>query len=105
MSCCDDPTETPKVDPRDLRREQENYGNLLRDLFTEDPEKLMGMQLRKASHYLKELAALRAHYDSIRIQAIHMLDNDSKAILEQIITREKDAEIKAAAQQRIAELT
>ena len=33
-TCCTDPTEPLKVDPRDLRRVQELHGNLLRDLFT-----------------------------------------------------------------------
>ena len=41
MSCCDDPTEIHKVDPRELIREQQHYGNLVRDLFTDDPEKVL----------------------------------------------------------------
>ncbi len=40
-TCCDDPTEPKKLDPRELIREQERYGNLMRDLFTDDPEQLM----------------------------------------------------------------
>jgi len=34
MGCCDDPTEPRKIDRRDLIRLQEDYGNLVRDLFT-----------------------------------------------------------------------
>jgi hypothetical protein len=73
-SCCDDPTEPRKIDPRELKREQERYGNLVRDLFTDDPERVMLKQLHEANTYLRELAALRAHYPSIRCHAIELLD-------------------------------
>ncbi len=100
-TCCNDPTEPIKLDPRDLRREQKLHGNLLRDLFTEDPEKLMLKQLQSANTYLRELAALRAYYDSVRKQAITMLDNHSASTLERIIETEKDAEIVNLAKQQL----
>ena len=90
MSCCDDPTEPLKVDPRDLRREQEHYGNLLRDLFTGDPERVILKQLREANAYLRELAALRAHFDSVRLQAIKLLEAGSIPVLERIIEQDSD---------------
>ena len=104
MSCCDDPTEPLKVDPRDLRREQEHYGNLLRDLFTGDPERVILKQLREANAYLRELAALRAHFDSVRLQAIKLLEAGSIPVLERIIEQDSDSDIGNAAQQRISEL-
>lgn len=103
-TCCTDPTEPIKVDPRDLRREQELHGNLLRDLFTEHPEKVMLQQLRSASTYLRELAALRAHYDSVRKQAISLLDSSSIAILEHIIKIEPRSGIVKAAQLQLEKI-
>ena len=41
MGCCDDPTEPSKAGSRDVARAQAQYGNLVRDLFTEDPEKVI----------------------------------------------------------------
>ena len=41
MGCCDDPTEPIKINRTDVARVQEQYGNLVRDLFTSDPEKVM----------------------------------------------------------------
>ncbi|SMG62350.1 hypothetical protein BMETH_1075715950500, partial [methanotrophic bacterial endosymbiont of Bathymodiolus sp.] len=73
-NCCSDPTEIPKLDPRDLVREQTRHGNLLRELFTGDPEKLMLHELYEANTYLRELAALRAHYPSVRLAAIALLE-------------------------------
>ncbi|NYT46875.1 MAG: hypothetical protein H0A75_03835 [Candidatus Methanofishera endochildressiae] len=73
-NCCSDPTEIPKLDPRDLVREQTRHGNLLRELFTGDPEKLMLHELHEANTYLRELAALRAHYPSVRLAAIGFLE-------------------------------
>ena len=104
MSCCDDPTEARKIDPRDLRREQEHYGNLLRDLFTGDPEKVMLHQLREASTYLRELAALRAHYDSVRVSAINLLDQSSLSVLSRIIDKEPSSEAGCVARKRLDEL-
>ena len=104
MSCCDDPTEPLKVDPRDVRREQEHYGNLLRDLFTDDPEKVIFRQLREANVYLRELAALRAHYPSVRLQAIKLLETASIPILERIVAEDADADINETAQQRLSQL-
>ncbi len=100
-TCCNDPTEPVKLDPRDLRREQKLHGNLLRDLFTEDPEKLMLKQLQSANTYLRELAAIRAYYNSVRKRAITMLDNHSASTLERIIETEKDAEIVTLAKQQL----
>ncbi len=104
-NCCTDPTEPLKVDPRDLRREQESHGNLLRDLFTENPEKVMLQQLRTASAYLRELAALNAHYDSVRKQAISLLDRQSIAVLERIIKQQASADITQAAELQLQKVT
>jgi hypothetical protein len=103
-SCCDDPTEPRKIDPRELIREQLRYGNLLRDLFTDDPEHVMLKQLHEANAYLRELAALRAHYPSIRCQAIELLDNKSLPVLEQISKEEPGTPFGAAATKRIEQL-
>ena len=104
MGCCDDPTEIPKVDSRDLLREQERYGNLVRDLFTDDPEKVMLKQLREANTYLRELAALRAHYDSVRVHAIGLLEKGSVTVLQRIIDKQPESAIAQAARQRLDQL-
>ena len=99
-NCCSDPTEIPKLDPRELVREQTRHGDLQRELFTSDPEKLMLHELREASTYLRELAALRAHYDSVRLAAIALLDQSSASVMQRIIDKEPETEIgKAAATQ------
>ncbi len=103
-TCCNDPTEPVKLDPRDLRREQKLHGDLLRDLFTENPEKVMLKQLQSASTYLRELAALRAHYDSVRKQAISMLDNHSVSTLERIVETDEDEEIVKLAEQQLQDI-
>ncbi len=72
MGCCDDPTEPVKINRTDVARIQEQYGGLLRDLFTGDPEKVMLKQLQGTTAYLRELAALNAHYASVRKQAISL---------------------------------
>ncbi|MBE0437134.1 MAG: hypothetical protein IBX56_15185 [Methylomicrobium sp.] len=105
MSCCDDPTEIHKVDPRELVREQQHYGNLVRDLFTDDPEKVLLKLLNESNAYLKELAALRAHYPSVRLRAIELLDKKSQAVLEQLIEQEPDSSFGIAAKQRIEQLS
>ncbi len=102
-NCCSDPTEIPKVDPRDLVREQARYGDLLRELFTGDPEKLMLHELHEASTYLRELAALRAHYPSVRLAAIALLEQSSVSVLQRIIDK-SEAEIAAAATARLQKL-
>jgi len=104
-SCCYDPTEPPKLDPRDLAREQKRYDELVRDLFTENPEKILISQLNRASVYLRELAALRAHYPSTRLHAIKLLDQKSIDVLDQIIAKEPDSEFGLAARQRLERLT
>ncbi|MCF7969566.1 MAG: hypothetical protein K9L22_00160 [Methylococcaceae bacterium] len=99
-NCCSDPTEIPKLDPRELVREQARYGDLLRELFTSDPERLMLHELREANTYLRELAALRAHYASVRLAAIVLLDEVSSSVLQRIIDKEPESEMgKAAALQ------
>lgn len=100
-NCCSDPTEPSKVDPRELRREQEHFGNLVRDLFTEDPERVILRQLNEANTYLRELAAMNAHYASVRKRAIDLLGADSVTILERIIQKHPDSEFAAAAQHRM----
>jgi|GEM_PF-361342 len=104
MSCCDDPTEASKVDPRELIREQEHYGNLVRELFTGNPEKVMLRQLNEANNYLRELAALRAYYESVRLQAINLLDKNSLSILQRIVDQEPESVIGFAARQKIDSL-
>lgn len=101
MGCCDDPTEPVKINRTDVARVQEQYGNLVRDLFTSDPEKVMLKQLQQANVYLTELAALNAHYDSVRKQAIERLEKDSVPILQRIIDKEATSDIGLCASQRL----
>ncbi|BCG65545.1 MAG: hypothetical protein methR_P3390 [Methyloprofundus sp.] len=103
-NCCSDPTEIPKVDPRDLVREQTRYGDLVRELFTSDPEKLMLHELREASVYLRELAALRAHYVSVRLAAIALLEEPSISVLQRIVAKAEDG-IAPAASARLQKLS
>ncbi len=104
MGCCDDPTEPVKINRNDLARVQEQYGNLVRDLFTGDPEKVMLKQLNASNHYLKELAALNAHFDSVRMHAIELLEKDSLSVLQRIVDKEAESEIGLHAKQRIDQL-
>lgn len=104
VNCCDDPTEPRKIDPRELIREQEHYGNLVRDLFTDDPERVILRQVQEANTYLKELAALRAHYPSVRCRAIELLDKQSLSVLEKISKTEPDSQFGLAARNRIEHL-
>jgi len=103
-SCCHDPTEPPKLDPRQLMREQMRYDELIRELFTENPEKVIAKQLNQASVYLRELAALRAYYPSLRLQAINLLDQKSIAVLQQIIAKEPESEFGKTARLRLESL-
>jgi hypothetical protein len=105
MGCCDDPTEPEKINRNDLIRIQEQYGNLQRELFTGNPEKVMLKELRNANTYLRELAALRAHFPSVRIQAIKLLEKKSLSVLQRIVDAERDTEIGQQASQRITELS
>lgn len=89
-SCCDDPTEPLKIDPRELLREQERYGNLLRDLFTDNPERVMLKQLHEANVYLRELAALRAYYPSVRLHAIELLDKKAFQFLSDSVMKNQN---------------
>ncbi|MDC9729491.1 MAG: hypothetical protein PSN04_09250 [Methyloprofundus sp.] len=104
MGCCDDPKEPVKINRADLARVQEQYGNLLRDFLTGDPEKLMLQQLSSANVYLIELAALNAHYLSVRKQAISLLDKKSLRTLQTIIDREQESELAIFTQQHIEAL-
>jgi oligoribonuclease NrnB/cAMP/cGMP phosphodiesterase (DHH superfamily) len=101
MGCCDDPTEPVKINRTDVARIQQQYGDLIRDLFTSDPEKVMLKQLHGVNTYLTELAALNAHYDSVREQAITSLGKDSVAILQQIVDKQPESQIGQCAAQRI----
>ncbi|RLA16372.1 MAG: hypothetical protein DRQ62_16315 [Gammaproteobacteria bacterium] len=103
-NCCNDPTEIPKVDPRDLVREQTRYGDLVRDLLTGDPEKLMLHELRAANTYLRELAALRAHYPTVRLAAIALLEESSLPILQRIVDKEPETEVGIAASAQLQKL-
>ncbi len=105
MSCCDDPTEPKKMDRRELIRLQELYGELVRDLLTEDPEKVTLKLLNNTSTYLTELAALRAHYDSVRLKAIAQLQQSSLPVLQRILQIEPDSEIAQAAKRRLEQLS
>jgi len=104
MSCCDDPTDPKRVDPRDVVREQVQYGDLVRDLFTDNPEKVLLKLLNESSSYLRELAALRAHYPSVRLRAIELLDSISVAVLQQIMDKEVGSEFALAAKTRLESL-
>ncbi|MCF6250428.1 MAG: hypothetical protein L3J75_04045 [Methylococcaceae bacterium] len=104
MGCCDDPTEPVKINRSDLVRVQEQYGNLLRDLFTSDPEKVILKQLNQANAYLTELAALNAHYDSVRKRAIELLEQDSICVLKQIADKNVDNEFGQYALERMEDL-
>lgn len=97
MGCCDDPTELPKMDRRELIRLQEQYGDLVRDLFTEDPERVILKLLNSSNTYLTELAALRAHHASVRLQAIESLEKASQAVLQQIVDKEPESTFGLAA--------
>lgn len=101
MSCCDDPTEPVKINRTDVARAQEQYGNLMRELFTNDPEKVMLKQVNEASTYLRELAALNAHYDSVKIRAIKLLGKTSISTLQRVANKYPDTEISQCAIQRI----
>ncbi len=105
MGCCDDPTESNKIDPRQLVREQQHYGELVRDLFTDDPEKVLLRLLHEANVYLRELAALRAHYPSVRLHAIELLDKKSLTVLNQLIQKEPDSAFGLAAKARLGHLS
>lgn len=104
MACCDDPTEPKKLDRRELIRLQEQYGDLARDLLTEDPEKVILRLLNGASGYLTELAALRAHHASVRLRAIALLEKNSLPVLKQIAQNEPDSEFGLAAKARLAQI-
>ena len=104
MGCCDDPTEPVKINRTDVARVQEQYGNLVRDLFTEDPERVMLKLINASNAYLTELAALNAHYDSVRKHAIEMLKKESIPVLQRIVDKDPETEIALCAQQRIEQL-
>jgi hypothetical protein len=104
MACCDDPTEPKKLDRRDLIRLQEQYGELVRDLFTEDPEKVILKLLSDASGYLTELAALNAHHASVRLRAIALLEKPSSSVLQRIAEREPDSEFGLKAISRLKQV-
>ncbi|MCK9607042.1 MAG: hypothetical protein M0R33_11415 [Methylomonas sp.] len=101
MGCCDDPTELPRMDRRELIRLQEQYGDLVRDLFTEDPEKVILKLLNTSNAYLTELAALRAHHAAVRLKAIDLLEKPSKPVLQQILQKEPGSTFGLAAKARL----
>ena len=103
-SCCYDPTEPPKLDNRALMREQIHYDELVKALFTENPEQVLLRQLKQSSAYLRELAALNAHYPALRIRAISLLDSKSLGTLERLVKKEGDTEFGLAALHRIEAL-
>lgn len=104
MACCDDPTEPKKLDRRELIRLQEQYGELVRDLFTDEPEQVILKLLNSANHYLTELAALRAHHASVRLRAVALLEIPSLPVLQQIVEKEPDTEFGLAAKTRLKQL-
>lgn len=101
MACCDDPTQPKKLDRRELIRIQEQHGELLRDLLTDDPEKVILKLLNGTNTYLTELAALNAHHDSVRLRAIALLESPSIAVLQRIAAREQDNPFGVAAKTRL----
>lgn len=104
MACCDDPTEPKKLDRRELIHLQEQYGELVRDLFTEDPERVILKLLTHANCYLTELAALQAHHREVRLKAIALLEKSSLPVLRQIIEKSPESEFALAAQARMEQL-
>ncbi|MBD9354448.1 hypothetical protein [Methylomonas albis] len=104
MACCDDPTEPKKLDRRELIRLQEQYGELVRDLFTDDPENVILNLLNDASAYLTELAALNAHHASVRLRAIGLLEKSSVSVLQRILEKEPDSAFGLAATARLTKL-
>jgi len=104
MACCDDPTEPKKLDRRDLIRLQEQYGELVRDLLTDDPEKVILKLLNDTSVYLTELAALNAHHASVRLRAIGLLEKSSSSVLQRIAEKEPDSEFGVSAMARLAQI-
>lgn len=104
MACCDDPTEPKKLDRRELIRLQEQYGELVRDLFTENPEQVTLKLLNHSSLYLTELAARQAHFTTVRLKAIGLLEKSSLPVLLQIIDKEPDSEFAKAAKSRIEQI-
>lgn len=101
MACCDDPTELPRMDRRELIRLQEQYGELVRDLLTDDPEKVILKLLNSTNPYLTELAALRAYHASVRLKAIELLEKSSQSVLQQIAQKEPDTAFGLATQARL----
>lgn len=104
MAYCDDPTEPRKLDRRELIRLQEQYGELVRDLLTEDPERVILKLLNNTNAYLTELAALQAHHASVRLKAIDLLDKSSLSILQQIVNKELDTPLGVAAKARFEQI-
>ena len=104
MACCDDPTEPKKLDRRELIRLQEQYGELVRDLLTDDPEKVILKLLNSTNPYLTELAALHAHHASVRLKAIELLDKSSQRELKQIVQKEADSVFGVAAKLKLEHL-
>jgi len=104
MGCCDDPTEPVKINRTDVARIQEQYGCLVRDLFTDEPERVMLKLLNASNAYLTELAALNAHYNSVRKHAIEMLKKESIPVLQRIVEKDAETELGLFAQQRIEQL-
>ncbi|OHX35634.1 MULTISPECIES: hypothetical protein [unclassified Methylomonas] len=105
MACRDDPTEPKKLDRRELIRLQEQYGELVRDLMTEDPERVILKLVGRGNAYLTELAALRAHHASVRLRAIALLENPSRTVLQRIAVDEADSEFGKAARVRLETLS
>ncbi|MDT8405770.1 MAG: hypothetical protein RQ715_00820 [Methylococcales bacterium] len=104
MSCCDDPTEPEKLDLQDLQLAEQRYGNLVRDLFTDPPERVLLKLLGESNAYLRELAARRAHYEQVRLKAIAMLDEHSVRVLQAIVDGEPGSVFAEAALQRQRQL-
>lgn len=104
MGCCDDPTEPKKLDRRELIRLEEQYGDLVRDLFTEQPEKVILKLLNNTNSYLTELAALRAHYPAVRLRAIGLLEKSSEPVLQQILQKEPESEFGLAVKARLEQI-
>ncbi|WP_445367619.1 hypothetical protein ACH5Y9_22185 [Methylomonas sp. BW4-1] len=103
MDCYDDHTE-PKNSTAGICRLQEQYGELVRDLFTEDPKRVILKLLNDSGNYLTELAALNAHHASVRLRAIALLEKSSASILQRILEKEPDSEFGLAAKSRLGQI-
>lgn len=76
----------------------------MRDLLTDDPEKVLLKLVNEANSYLRELAVLRAYHPSVRLRAIGLLDKHSEPVFKQIIDKDPESGFGLAAKTRLEHL-